>query len=191
LNIYVLVAAPPIAGVATYAWGIEGWAGAVGAAILIAITWPIFDKNQRDVPTIGANVTVAVIAATGTGAFVLLRMISTMTVLAFMFVVAAGILGAVATSVYGGQSLDPNVGALVASIVAGVLVGLLASEFDIATGLFASVAAAVGLIAGRAFGSLMRAGTIVHTVRAPGHLSPIDGVFVAAPLFWMALIILN
>jgi MoaD family protein len=191
LNIYVLVAAPPIAGMATYAWGIEGWAGAVGAAILIAITWPIFDKNQRDVPAIGANVTVAVIAATGTGAFVLLRMISTMTVLAFMFVVAAGILGAVATSVYGGQSLDPNVGALVASIVAGVLVGLLASEFDIATGLFSSVAAAVGLIAGRAFGSLMRAGTIVHTVRAPGHLSPIDGVLVAAPLFWMALIILN
>ena len=71
-----------------------------------------------------------------------------------------------------------------------MLVGLLASEFDIATGLFSSVAAAVGLIAGRAFGSLMRAGTIVHTVRAPGHLSPIDGVFVAAPLFWMALIIL-
>ncbi len=130
------------------------------------------------------------VAATGTGAFVLLRMISTMTVLAFTFVVAAGILGSVAASVYGGQSIDPNVGALVASIIAGVLVGLLAPDIEFATGLVASVFAAVGLIAGRAFGSLVRAGTVVHTVRAPGHLSPIDGVFLAAPLFWMAFVLI-
>jgi len=190
LNIYALILAPPMAGAATYAWGIEGWAGAIGASILIAIAWPIFDKNQRDVTAIAATTTAAVVAATGTGAFVLLRMISTMTVLAFMFVVAAGILGSVATTVYGGQSLDPNVGTLVASIVAGVLVGLLAAEIDFATGLVASVAAAVGVIAGRAFGSLLRAGTVVHTVRAPGHLSPIDGVFMAAPLFWMAFVLI-
>ncbi len=191
LNIYALIAAPPIAGMATYAWGIPGWAGAIGAAILIAVAWPIFDVAKREVTAIGATATVAVIAATGTGAIVLLRMISTMTVLAFMFVVAAGILGAVATSVYGGQTLDPNVGALVASIIAGVLVGVLTSEIDLATGLFSSVAAGVGLIAGRVFGSLMRGGAIVHTTRAPGHLSPIDGVLLAAPLFWMALLVLS
>jgi MoaD family protein len=190
LNVYALILAPPIAGAATYAWGITGWAGSIGAAILIAIAWPIFDKNQRDVTAIGSTTTVAVVAATGTGAFVLLRMISTMTVLAFTFVVAAGILGSVAASVYGGQSIDPNVGALVASIIAGVLVGLLAPDIEFATGLVASVFAAVGLIAGRAFGSLVRAGTVVHTVRAPGHLSPIDGVFLAAPLFWMAFVLI-
>ena len=133
LNVYALILAPPIAGAATYAWGITGWAGAIGAAILIAIAWPIFDKNQRQVIAIGSTTTVAVVAATGTGAFVLLRMISTMTVLAFMFIVAAGILGSVAASVYGGQYLDPNVGTLVASIIAGVLVGLLAPDIEFAT----------------------------------------------------------
>jgi hypothetical protein len=35
----------------------------------------------------------------------------------------------------------------------------------------------------------MRVGTIIHTTRAPGLLSPLDGLLFAAPLFWMALII--
>ncbi len=188
LNVYALVLAPPMAGAATYAWGLPGWAGAVGASVLIAIAWPIFDKTQREVPGIAATVTVAVIAATGTGALVLLRMISTMTMIAFTFVIAAGILGALATAVYGGQTLDPNVGAMVAAIVAGVLVGFLSAEIELAAGLFAAVAAGLGLIAGRAFGSLVRTGTIIHTRRAPGHLSPIDGVLLAAPLFWLVLI---
>ena len=191
LNVYALVLAPPIAGMATYAWGTAGWAASVGAAALIAVAWPIFDKGQREVTNVASTTTVAVIATTGTGAFVLLRMISTMTVLAFTFVIAAGILGAVATSVYGGQTLDPNVGTFVASIIAGVLIGLLAPEIGLDAGLLGSVFAGAGLIAGRAFGSLMRVGTIVHTTRAPGHLSPIDGLFVAAPLFWMALIIVS
>jgi len=191
LNVYALIIAPPAAGVATYAWGLDGWAGAVAAAVVVSVAWPIFDQNQRDVTAIGATVTVAVIAATGTGALVLLRMISTMTVLAFTFVVAAGILAALATALYGGQTLDPNVGTLVGSIVAGVLIGLLAPEIDLATGLFSSVAAAVGLIAGRAFGSLIRAGAVVHTERAPGRLSPIDGVFLSAPLFWMSVLLLS
>lgn len=191
LNVYALLLAPPIAGVATYAWGTAGWAGATGAAILIAIAWPIFDKAQREVTGIAATTTVALVAAAGTGAFVLLRMISTMTVLAFTFIVAAGILGAVATTVYGGQTIDPNVGAFAASVIAGVLIGLFASEVGLDAGLLGAVLAGAGLIAGRAFGSLMRTGSIVHTNRAPGHLSPIDGLFVASPLFWIALIILG
>lgn len=191
LNVYPLVLAPPIAGVATYAWGTPGWAGATGAAIMIAIAWPIFDKAQRGVTNIAATTTVAVVAAAGTGAFVLLRMIGTMTVLAFTFIIAAGILGAVATTVYGGQTIDPNVGAFAASVIAGVLIGLFASEVGLDAGLLGSVLAGAGIIAGRSFGSLMRTGSIVHTSRAPGHLSPIDGLFVAAPLFWIALIILG
>ena len=189
LNVYPLLLGPPIAGMATYAWGIEGWAASVGAAILIAISWPIFDKAQRDATNIASTATVAVVAATGTGAFVLLRMISTMTVLSFTFIVAAGILGAVATSVYGGQTLDPNVGTFAASVIAGVLIGLFATEVGLTAGLLGSVLAGAGLIAGRAFGSLMRVGTIIHTTRAPGLLSPLDGLLFAAPLFWMALII--
>ncbi|GMQ86211.1 MAG: hypothetical protein BMS9Abin07_1784 [Acidimicrobiia bacterium] len=191
LNVYALIMAPPAAGVATYAWGLNGWAGAVGVAVLVSIAWPIFDQSKRGVTAIGATATVAVIAATGTGALVLLRMISTMTVLAFTFVVAAGILAALATGLYGGQTIDPNVGTLVGSIVGGVLIGLLAPEIDLATGLFSSVAAAVGLIAGRAFASLIRTGTVVHTERAPGLLSPIDGVFLSAPLFWMSVLLLS
>lgn len=191
LNLYALLLAPPIAGMATYAWGTAGWAGAIGAAILISIAWPIFDKRQRDVGNIAATTTVAMVAAAGTGAFVLLRMVSTMTALAFTFIIAAGILGAVATTVYGGQTIDPNVGAFAASVVAGVLIGLFAAEIGLDAGLLGSVLAGAGIIAGRAFGSLIRTGSIVHTNRAPGHLSPIDGLYVAAPLFWIALIILG
>jgi hypothetical protein len=34
---------------------------------------------------------------------------------------------------------------------------------------------------------MLRTGTILHTQRAPGLLTSIDGIWVAAPLFWLTL----
>ena len=191
INLYATLFAPPIAAAATYAWGYEGFAGGLAAAAAITIFWPIFESRWRGVESIAMTTSVAVVAATGAGALVMLRMMSTTAALSFVLIVSVAIVAALVTAVYGGQTIDPNVGTLVGALVAGLLTGIATTEIDLATGLFAAVAVAAGLIAGRVFGSMIRSGSIVHTVRLPGQLTPLDGLWLAAPLFWLALVLLG
>ena len=99
------------------------------------------------------------------------------------------LVGAFAAATYGTaiQSVDANVGALLGALLGGLIAGFAISELDIAAGLLGGVAAAAGVIAGRAVGSMLRTGSIVHTENAPGALAMFDGAVIAAPLFWMAI----
>jgi len=190
-NLYATLFAPPITAAATYAWGYEGFAGGLAASVLIVIFWPVFEARWRGVESIAMTASVAVVAAAGTGALVMMRMMSTTVALSFVLIVSVAIIAALITAVYGGQSIDPNVGILIGALVAGLLTGVATTEIDLATGLFGAVAVAAGLISGRVFGSMIRTGSIVHTVRLPGQLTPLDGLWLAAPLYWLALVLLG
>ena len=76
---------------------------------------------------------------------------------------------------------------MLGSLLGGLAVGVAVDSISIAAGLLGGVATAVGLIAGRALGSLLRTGSVIHTMRAPGMLTIFDGALVAAPLFWLTL----
>ncbi len=191
INLYATLFAPTIAAAATYAWGYEGFAGGFAAAVAVTIFWPIFQSRWRGVESIAMTASVSMIAAAGAGALVMLRMMSTSIALAYLLIVALAIVVAMVTAIRGGQTIDPNVGTLIGALIAGLLAGVLTGDIEIATGLVAAVAVATGLIAGRVLGSMVRTGTIVHTVRLPGQLSPIDGLWLAAPLFWLALVALG
>jgi len=190
-NLYATLFAPAITAGATYAWGYEGFAGGVAASVAIAIFWPIFDARWRGIDAIAMTATTAAIVSVGAGALVMLRMMSTTVALTFILIVSVAIIAALLTAVYGGQTIDPNVGTLVGALVAGLVAGVATTEIDLATGLFAAVAVAAGLIAGRVFGSIVRSGSIMYTVHSPGLLSPLDGLWIAAPLFWLALVLLS
>jgi len=190
INLYATLFAPPITAAATYAWGYAGFAGGLAASVAITIFWPIFQPHQRNIEAIAMTATSAVIAATGAGALVMLRMMSTTVALSFILIVTVAIIAALLTAVYGGQTVDPNIGTLLGALVAGLLAGVLTAEIDLATGMFAAVAVAAGLISGRVFGSMVRSGSIMYTVRSPGQLSGLDGAWIAAPLFWLALVLL-
>ena len=189
INIWPTLLFPVTAAVGAYAWGLSGFAGGIGLGILIALTWPIFDPARRGVETTATSTTIGLVVGLGTGAMVLLRMRSTTIVIVFVIIAAAGIVGAALAGSLGSrtQAVDPNVGTLIGTLIAGVLVGLLVDDLDLAVTLVASVSLAAGLIAGRALGSMLRTGAIIHTQRAPGLLTPIDGIWVAAPLFWLTL----
>lgn len=191
INLYATLFAPALTAAATYAWGYEGFAGGFAASIAIAIFWPIFEARWRDIESIAMTASVAMIAAAGAGALVMLRMMSTAIALSYLLIVSLAIIVALVTAAYGGQTVDPNVGILVGALMAGLLTGALTDDIDLAAGLVASVAVAAGLIAGRVLGSMVRTGSIVHTVRLPGQLSPLDGLWLAAPLFWLALVALG
>jgi molybdopterin converting factor small subunit len=185
---------PPMIGatigaIGAYAWGFEGFAGAVALGVIVAVSWPVFDSNHREFRTTAATTLVTVIATAGTAGLVLIRLTGSYAVVAFVLITVFALVGAWLAGAYGAaiQSVDANVGALLGALLAGLLAGLLISEMDIAAGLLGGVAAAAGVIAGRTLGSLLRTGTISHTEDPPGMLSMFDGAVIAAPLFWIAI----
>lgn len=177
------------AGAFTYAWGFDGYAGATALGLAIAVTWPVFDRGSRDFRTIATTALVTTVAASAAGGLVLIRLTGSYAVVAFVLITVFALGGAWIAGTYGQaiQSVDANVGALLGALLAGLIAGLVIPELDIAAGMLGAVAVAAGIIAGRALGSMLRTGTVVHTQNAPGSLAMFDGVIVAAPLFWLVI----
>ena len=137
----------------------------------------------------GVSTLVSLVTVAAAGALVLIRLLGSYAVVAFVIIAVTALIGAWLAGTYGSaiQSIDANVGALLGSLAAGLVAGLVIDELDIAAGLLGGVAAAAGVIAGRALGSMLRTGSVAHTQDAPGSLVLFDGVMVAAPLFWLTL----
>ncbi len=107
----------------------------------------------------------------------------------FLIVIAVAVaLSWVASRVeFGG--LDPIVIGMGGAIIAGGLAAALFAD-EIAPTLAAAFAAAVALVAGRNFGTLVRAGGFFLVGPVPGSLAYLDGVLPAAGAFWIVLQIL-
>jgi MoaD family protein len=185
---------PPLIGTAvgaslSYGYGFEGFAGGVALAFVIAVSWPVFDKHSRDFRTTASTALVTLLATSAVSGLVLISLIGTHAVVAFILVTTFAIIGAFFAGEYGDtiQSIDANVGALLGALLGGLIVGFAVGGLDVAAGLLGGVAAAAGVIGGRALGSTLRTGSIVHTENAPGALALFDGVVLAAPLFWIAI----
>lgn len=172
-----------------YAWGIEGVAGALAVGVVLSVSWPIFDRANRDFRITATTTLVSTLVVAAAGSLVLTRLFGSFAVVAFVIIAIAALVGAWIAGTYGSaiQSVDANVGALLGALLAGLVSGMTIDELDIAAGLLGGVAAAAGVIAGRALGSMVRTGTVTHTEDAPGSLALFDGVILAAPLFWLAL----
>ncbi|MEN8238210.1 MAG: MoaD family protein [Actinomycetota bacterium] len=183
-----LVAAT-ITGIGAYAWGFDGYAGGIFLSVIIAVSWPIFDKSSRDFRLTATTALVTLIAASASAGLILIRLLGSYAVLAFVLITIFTLVGGWIAGAYGSQiqSIDANVGALLGALIAGLVVGLAMSELDIAAGLLGGVATAAGVIAGRALGSMVRTGSVTHTEDAPGAISMFDGAIIAAPLFWIVL----
>lgn len=187
--VYPPLIATAAAGGLSYAYGFEGFAGAVAVGLVVAVSWPIFDRTHRDFRTTAATALVATVATAAAGGLMLIRLTGEYAVLAFVIITVVTLVGAWAAGTYGQaiQSVDANVGAMLGALLAGLIAGLVISELDMAASLLGAVAVAAGVIAGRALGSMLRTGSVVHTEHAPGSLALFDGAITAAPLFWLAL----
>lgn len=178
-----------ITGIGAYAWGFNGFAGAMALSVIITVSWPIFDKNSRRFRVTATTTLVTLVAGAASAGLILIRMLGSYAVLGFVLITIFALVGGWIAGAYGSQiqSVDANVGALLGALIAGLVVGLAISELDIAAGLLGGVATAAGVIAGRALGSMIRTGSVAHTEDAPGSITMFDGAILAAPLFWVVL----
>jgi len=173
----------------TFAWGFEGFAAGIAIGIIVSVVWPVFVESSRDFRRTASTTLVTTIAGSASAGLVLIRLLGSYAVLAFVLVTIFALVGAWVAGAYGEtiQSIDANVGALLGALFAGLLAGLMIDQLDVAAGLLGGVAAAAGVISGRALGSMLRTGVVTHTEDAPGSLAMFDGAVMAAPMFWLAL----
>jgi molybdopterin converting factor small subunit len=172
-----------------YRWGTTGFAGGIAVAIMLTLVWSVLDKQQRTTRAVGVAMSLALLSSLATGGLTLLHLFSVPTVNAALAVAAAAGFAAWGVQQSGGEvgGLDPNLGMVLGAVIAGLISGLAADTLDTITMVLAAAASAAGLIAGRAYGSLLRTGSVVHTARAPGLLTMFDGAVLGVAAFWAAI----
>jgi molybdopterin converting factor small subunit len=172
-----------------YGWGIAGFAGGLAVAIVVALAWVVLDPTQRTVRSVAIPMVVGLATSLAAGALVLTHLYSLPMVFAALAIAASAAFAAWGIQQSGGElgGLDPNLGMVLGAVIAGLISALTADTLEITTMLLASAAGAAGLIAGRAFGSLLRTGSVIHTARAPGLLTMFDAAVLGVPAFWAAI----
>jgi len=172
-----------------YTWGVAGFAGGIAVAIFVALAWCVLDPRQRSVRAVAGAVVLATTASLATGSLTLTHLYSIPMVSAAIAIAAAAGFAAWGVQQSGGElgGLDPNLGMVLGAVIAGLISGLAADTLSTTTMLLASASGAAGLIAGRAFGSLLRTGSVIHTARAPGLLTMFDAAALGIPAFWAAI----
>ncbi len=172
-----------------YTWGVEGFAGGVAVAIMITLAWTVLDPGQRSTRAVAVAMILAVGTSLATGSLALTHLYSIPMVIAAIAVAGAAGFAAWGVQQSGGEvgGLDPNLGMVLGAVIAGLISALAADTLSITTMLLAAAASSAGLIAGRAFGSLLRTGSVIHTARAPGLLTMFDAALLGVPAFWAAI----
>lgn len=191
LNVLPTLAAVALAANGAYAWGFAGFAGGIALGVVVTLTWAVFAPAHRAIEDLAVTVLLSAGAGAAAGSLVLVRMRTVEEITAFILIAVAAAVAAWAATRFSAQLpwLDVNAALVAAAVVAGLILALVSDVLS-TTGVFlAALASSAGLIAGRVMGSLLRSGTVMHTVRAPGVLTMFDGAVVAAPLFWLALAI--
>jgi hypothetical protein len=188
LNPLPVMVASAAAAWGAYRWGFEGFAVASVGGLALALAWSVVTKAHRTLPSLAATGLAVIIGTSGAGALTLLRMRWDIEVNALLAMIAVAlVVGVLARWLQQRQPLlDPNIGALVAGALVGLIAGL-TSSVELSAVFVASVAAAGGLVAGQTAGWLLRTGHISLTEEAPGPLSLVDGSLLAAAIFWVAM----
>lgn len=189
IQIIPAMAAATAGATAAYGWGLPGLAGGLALGVMMALAWAVFDSTNRSVEALSVTVLLSGISALASGSLVIVHLRSTAEVTAFLVIAGTAAVGAWVGRRFGGASLDPNLAILLVALAAGVGAGLVAESLELIAILPAAALTAGGLIAGRALGSLVRIGDVLHTVRAPGLLTMVDPSVVAIALWWVSLLL--
>ncbi|MDJ0962371.1 MAG: MoaD/ThiS family protein [Acidimicrobiia bacterium] len=174
-----------------YGWGESGFAGGLAIGVMVILAWSVIDGRLRTIDAVAVGTMLGVVGALGTGGITFVRLRDTGEVSFFVAVVglaafASWLVQRFAPDVAG---LDPNLAALVVTLIAGTLLGLFTEVFTTPVALLAAVFIGLGLIGGRTLGSIVRWGPVMHTERAPGMLTVLDGFVVAAAAYFAAIIL--
>ena len=177
---------------AAHAAGGDGYALAVILAVVVGLGWAVAFPRYRRPDVFSPTVLVALLAGLGTASLVLARSTQSPDPSAvdvfLVSVVAALMLGTIVERVPPIPMLDAfsvtALGAVLAAVVAAWI-----WDLSIVSYLLVGLGIAVALLAGRGLSSMLRTGRVSLTERPPGVLVCMDGVALAAAIYYPLLLL--
>lgn len=178
---------------AAHVMGGSGFGLSIALAVLVSLGWAVAVPIYRDVMVYTPTLLVSAIAAMAASSLGLAwssHSPSEAAIDVFLLVVIAAVtLGAVVERMPAMPFLDPFAVTAVGAVLAAVG-GAVVWDLDLVSYLLVGLGIAVALVAGRGFGSMLRLGRVSLTERVPGVLSSLDGVFLAAAIYYPLLSII-
>jgi molybdopterin synthase sulfur carrier subunit len=177
---------------AAHVAGGSGYALSLVLAVAVGLGWAVAFPQYRRVDVVTPPLMVALFAGLGTASLVLARSAHTPEAQAvdvfLVSVIAAVVLGAVVERIPPLPLLDPfsvtALGAVLSAVVAALV-----WDLDVVAYLLVGLGIAVALLAGRGISSMLRTGRSVLTERPPGTLVALDGIALAAAIYYPLLLL--
>lgn len=182
-----VVASAVAATLAAHILGDMGYGLAVPLAVAIGLGWAVAFPQYRAVGGFAPTMLVGLIAGLGSASLILTRSGFSPDPQAIDVFLAATIVGVVLGSVVGRLPALPFLDRFTTTAIATVLAAMAAAavwDLDVVGYLLVGLGLAVALVAGQGLSSMLRTGTVLLTERPPGFLSSVDGVALAAAIYF-------
>ena len=177
---------------AAHVAGGGGYALALVIAAVVSLGWAVAFPQYRQVDVFSPTVMVAVLGGLGTASLVLARSAHTPEANAvdvfLVSVIAAVGLSAIVERINPIPLLDPFSVTALGAVLAAVAAALI-WDLSVVSYLLVGLGIAVALLAGRGLSSMLRMGRVVLTERPPGALVSLDGVVLAAAIYYPLLLL--
>ncbi|HET7847044.1 MAG TPA: MoaD/ThiS family protein [Acidimicrobiia bacterium] len=188
-----VVVTSAVSAMAAHVLGGAGYSFAMVVAVVVTLGWAVAFPAYREVDVFSPNLLVALFAGLGTASLLLARSAHSPDprgVDVFLVAVIAGlVLGSIVERMPTLPLLDPfsvtAIGAVLGAVGAAML-----WDLEIVGYLLIGLGIAVALVAGRGFASMLRTGQVALTERPPGWLTSIDGVALAAAIYYPLLVVI-
>jgi hypothetical protein len=172
---------------AAHSLGGTGYGLAVALAVAVCLGWAVAFREYRKVDVFAPTMLVGLLAAVGAASLMLSRSAASpdpQAVDVFLVAVVAGVVaGSVVSRMPAVPFLDPfSATALVA--VFSALVAAMVWDLDVVGYLLVGIGVAVALIAGTGLSSMIRTGRVRLTVRPLGLVPSLDGIVLAAAIYY-------
>jgi molybdopterin converting factor small subunit len=183
------------AAMAVHSWGMVGLGATLALAVIAVMAYGVFSRSideeseQRDLATIAPGVVLAMLTGAGVGSLMLARTVFQEDVRAatlFLIITVGAVTVGSLLEHLPNAWIDPFLGTALTAVAAAVVAALIWDQ-DWVSFLLVGLGVALALVAGRGFGSIVRTGRVTLTRRAAGVLASLDGVVLAAALYFFLL----
>lgn len=177
---------------AAHAAGGDGYALALVIGVAVGLGWAVAFPPYRQIDVFSPTVMVSILGGLGTASLILARSANSPEASAvdvfLVSVIVALTLSAVIERIPPIPLLDPFSVTALGAVLAAVAAALI-WDLSVVSYLLIGLGIAVALLAGRGLSSMLRAGRVVLTEHSPGSLVSLDGVALAAAIYYPLLLL--
>lgn len=172
---------------AAHVLGPTGYGLAIAISVAVALGWGVAFAPYREVGVFAPTLLVALIGSLASASLVLTRSEFSPDPEAIDVFLAATIAGVALGAVVARLPALPFLDRFSTTAIVTVLAALVAAavwDLNVVSYLLVGLGLAVSLVAGQGLSSMLRTGRVLLTERPPGFLAPLDGVVLAAAIYF-------